>query len=151
MGWISNSPGLHSWKTCVCAQSLTCVQLFVTPWTADHRPTVGSFVHGVSPSKNTRMGCHALLQRIFPTQGSNPSLFCLLHWQVGALPLECCAVLSHSVMSDSATPWTAVHQPPLVHGDSPGKNIGVGCLFLLQGIFPTQGSNPSLPPCRQML
>ena len=28
-----------------------------------------------------------------------------------------------------------------VHGDSPGKNTGVGCHFLLQGIFPTQGSN----------
>ena len=29
-----------------------------------------------------------------------------------------------------------------VHGDSLGKKIGVGCHFLLQGIFPTQGSNP---------
>ena len=35
-----------------------------------------------------------------------------------------------------------------VHGDSPGKNIGVGCHVLLQGIFPTQGSNPGLPHCR---
>ena len=31
-----------------------------------------------------------------------------------------------------------------VHEDSPGKNTGVGCPFLLQGIFPTQGLNPSL-------
>ena len=38
-----------------------------------------------------------------------------------------------------------------VHGDSPGKNTGVGCHFLLQGIFPTQGLNPGLPNCRQML
>ena len=38
-----------------------------------------------------------------------------------------------------------------VHGDSPGKNIGVGCLALLQGIFPTQGSNPDLPHCRHIL
>ena len=29
-----------------------------------------------------------------------------------------------------------------VHGDSPGKNTGVGCHALLQGIFPTQGLNP---------
>ena len=29
-----------------------------------------------------------------------------------------------------------------IHGDSPGKNTGVGCHFLLQGIFLTQGSNP---------
>ena len=36
-----------------------------------------------------------------------------------------------------------------VHGDSPGKNTGVGCRALLQGIFPTQGR--SLPPCRLTL
>ena len=35
--------------------------------------------------------------------------------------------------------------------DSPGKNIGVGCHFLLQEIFPTQESNPGLPHYRQTL
>ena len=35
--------------------------------------------------------------------------------------------------------------------DFPGKSTGVGCHFLLQGIFPTQESNLSLPRCRQML
>ena len=35
--------------------------------------------------------------------------------------------------------------------NSPGKNTGVGNLFLLQGIFPTQGSNPGLPHCRWIL
>ena len=38
-----------------------------------------------------------------------------------------------------------------VYGDSPGKNTGVGCHALLQGIFPTQGSNPGLMHCRQIL
>ena len=38
-----------------------------------------------------------------------------------------------------------------VHRDSPGKNTGVGCHALLQGIFPTQGSNPGLLRCRQIL
>ena len=38
-----------------------------------------------------------------------------------------------------------------VHVDSLGKNIEVGCHALLQGIFPTQGSNPGLPCCRQIL
>ena len=38
-----------------------------------------------------------------------------------------------------------------VHGDSPGKDTGVSCQTLLQGIFPTQGSNPGLPHCRRML
>ena len=35
-----------------------------------------------------------------------------------------------------------------VHRDSPGKNTEVGCHALLQGIFPTQGSNPGLLHCR---
>ena len=39
-----------------------------------------------------------------------------------------------------ATPW-----------NSPGQNTGVGRLFLLQGIFTTQGSNPGLPHWRQIL
>ena len=37
-----------------------------------------------------------------------------------------------------------------VHGDSPGKNTGVGCHALLQGIFPTQGSKLGLLPQRQI-
>ena len=37
------------------------------------------------PGKSTRVGCHFLLQRIFPTQGSN---LCLLHWQADSLPLS---------------------------------------------------------------
>ena len=40
-----------------------------------------------SPSKNTWLGCHALLQRIFPTQESSLCFLCLLHWQAGSLPL----------------------------------------------------------------
>ena len=44
-------------------------------------------------------------------------------------------------MSDSfATPWTVARQAPLPW-NSPGKNTGLGCHFLLQEIFPTQGSN----------
>ena len=35
--------------------------------------------------------------------------------------------------------------------NSPGQNTGVGSLSFLQGIFPTQGSNPGLPHCRQIL
>ena len=38
-----------------------------------------------------------------------------------------------------------------VHEDSPGKNTGVYCYPVLQGIFPTQGSNSGLLPCRQIL
>ena len=48
------------------------------------------------------------------------------------------------------TPWTVAYQA-LPSMEFPGKNTGVGCHFLLQGIFPTQGLNPCLPHCRQML
>ena len=53
---------------------------------------------------------------------------------------------SHSVVSDSLQP----------HGlcspwNSPGRNTGVGSCSLLQGIIPTQGSNPGLPHCRWIL
>ena len=43
----------------------------------------------------------------------------------------------------SVTPWTVAHRL-LCPWDLPVKNTGVGCRFLLQGIFPTQGSNPCL-------
>ena len=38
-----------------------------------------------------------------------------------------------------------------IHGDSPGKNTGVGCHALFQGIFSTQGWNPGLPHCGHIL
>ena len=49
-----------------------------------------------------------------------------------------------------ATPWTVAPQAPLSMGFS-GKNTGVGCHFLLQGIFLAQGLDPGLPHCRQTL
>ena len=39
------------------------------------------------------------------------------------------------------TPWAIQPATLSVHGDSPGKNAGVGCHFLLQGIVATQDSN----------
>ena len=60
-------------------------------------------------------------------------------WHSMTLPM-CCDVLSSSVMSDQlfldcSLPVSSVH------GDSPGKNTGVGCHALIQGIFLTQGLN----------
>ena len=53
---------------------------------------------------------------------------------------------SHSVVSNSLRPH-GLYSP----WNSPGQNTGVGSLSLLQGIFPTQGSNPGLLHCRQIL
>ena len=57
---------------------------------------------------------------------------------------------SCSIVSNSVTPWTVAHHL-LCPWDSPGKNTGVGCHFLLQGIFLIQELNPSLLHCRQIL
>ena len=48
--------------------------------------------------------------------------------------------------------WSGLPFPMLLHPwGFPGNNAGVGCHFPLQRIFPTQGSNPALLHCRQML
>ena len=47
--------------------------------------------------------------------------------------------------TDCSLPGSSVHE------DSPGKNTGVGCHALLQGIFPIQGLNLGLPHCRWIL
>ena len=58
---------------------------------------------------------------------------------VAELCLSLCNPTDHSLPGSS------------VYGDSPGKNIGMGCHFLLQGIFPTQGSNPGVLNCMWIL
>ena len=66
----------------------------------------------------------------------------------------CCCCLATSVMSDSLQPLGLKLPRTFCPWDSLSKNTGVGCHVLLQGIFPTQGSNPhflhwqvdSLPP-----
>ena len=54
-------------------------------------------------------------------------------------------------MFDSLRPHGLQPTRLLCPCDFPGKSTGVGCHFLLQGIFLTQGSNPGLPHCSQML
>ena len=62
----------------------------------------------------------------------------------------CCAQ-SPSRVQLSATSWAAARQGSSVCGGSPGKNTGVGCHDLLQGIFSTPGSDLGLPHCRWVL
>ena len=57
-----------------------------------------------------------------------------------------CESESHSVMSNSLRPY-GLYSP----WNSPGQNTEVGSLSLLQGIFPTQGSNPGFPHHMQIL
>ena len=60
---------------------LTHVTLSVTPWTAPARLLRPSVRPWGSPGKNPGVGCHSLLQGIFPTQESHLRHLCLLHWQ----------------------------------------------------------------------
>ena len=95
---------------------------------------------------------HSLIYRLNHNQKrvKNASTIRYKWWlklKVLQLPRTGCAVLSRSVVSDS-DPMDCSPPGSSVHGDSPDKNIGVGCYALLQGIFPTQGSNPGLPHCR---
>ena len=76
------------------------------------------------------------LNEICPTLGSFGSIMC-------------CAVLSHSVVSDSL--WPHGLSVFSIYGDSPRKNTGVGWHVLLQGIFQSQGLNPGLLHCRRIL
>ena len=67
-----------------------------------------SSIRGDSPGKNTKEGCHALLQGIFWTQGSNLCLLHLLHWQVGSILLATLgekAVAPHSITLAWKIPW----------------------------------------------
>ena len=68
----------------------------------------GSFVLGDSSGKNTGVGCQALLQEIFPMQGSNPGL---LHLQADSLPSEPPGKL------------------PIPRGSHPLPSTGAGVLF----------------------
>ena len=47
----------------------------------------GSFVYGILQARILELGCHALLQGIFPTRGVQLRVFCLLCWQADSLPL----------------------------------------------------------------
>ena len=114
------------WRSVFCACVLSYfshVRLFVMLRTV---ACLAALSMGFS-RQETGMGCHLLLQGIFPTQGSNSQLLCLLHWQVGSLPLMppgkphvCCAAAAaakslHSCPPlcdpmDSSPPGSSVHR-----------------------------------------
>ena len=67
----------------VCMPGCLVAQSCLTLFNPTDCSSPGSSVHGIFPDKNTGVGCHALLQGIFPTQGSNLSLLCLLQLESG--------------------------------------------------------------------
>ena len=82
---------------CVCAQLLSRGLFFVTPWTLALQTSLSMEI----PGKNIGVGCHFLLQGIFPGQGSNCYFLCLLH---------CRQILSTTTL---VKPRRDVNHPPL--------------------------------------
>ena len=124
---LARNKNLPLWKTVIQSFFLqTVLSLAAQSCPALYDPMdcslAGSSVHGDSPGKNTGMGCHVLLQEIFPNQGSNS----------GILP----ALWANSLPSE----------PP-----GKPKNTGVGSLSVFQGILLTQESNQGLLHCRWIL
>ena len=80
----------HCWApflSSIILQFTSVAQSCLTLWDPMNCSPPGSSIQGDSPGKNTGVDCHALLQGIFLTQESNPSLLHLLHWQADSLPL----------------------------------------------------------------
>ena len=113
------------------------VQLFATPWTVAHQASLSM---GFSRQEYLPPG-HLPNRGTEPMSLMSPAL-------AGGFFTTCatCESESRSVVSDSLRPH-GLYSP----WNSPGQNTGVGRLSLLQGIFPTQGLNPGLPHCRQIL
>ena len=112
------------------------------------------------PSNHLILCCALLLPSIFPSISvySNESAVRIRwpkYWSFSfniSPSNECCVLCL--VAQSCQTPCNPMDcSPPgsSIHGDSPGKNTGMGCHALLQGIFPTQGSNPGILHYRQIL
>ena len=113
-----------------------------------------------SPGRNIGVGCHFLLQRMKVKSESEVTQSC----PTLSDPMDCSLPGSsvHGIFQARGLEWGALAFSGLVtksyltllralrlwlpgssvHGISQTKNTGVGCHFLLQGIFSAQGSNP---------
>ena len=116
--------------------SMGILQARILEWAAIFSPRGSSW-----PRDRTSLSWVFCIEQVYslPTVPPGKPLF-----------IHVCAVLSCSGTSDSL--WAHGLQPAslLCSWNSPGKNPRIGCHALLQGIFPTQGSNTGLPHCRQI-
>ena len=97
----------------------------------------------ISPNKNIHTQTSSF-QKITPFCKCKSILSCLFFLQ--NISYLSNGSESHSVVSNSLQPC-GLYSP----WNSPGQNTGVGSLSLLQEIVPTQGSDPGVPHCRQIL
>ena len=172
--WNSAGKNTGNWKW----KSLSCVPLFVTPWIVEslgfsrpeHWNGEPSPSPGDLPDLGIEPGSPAWQADSLPSEPPGkpdhqslgkckpkPQHAITLHPPTMPITQKAQKIMSwetesvsHSVVSDFVVPWVVACQAPLSMG-YPDKKTGVGCHFLLQGIFPTQGSNPGLPDGRWIL
>ena len=100
------------------------------------------------PSKNTIVGCHFLLQGIFPAQGLNLCLLGRLHWQTDSLPLSHLGSPSLSGLRCMNCPGTTWRMEDMAHfetGQLP-KELGKGTELRV----PLEGNTNKKPPKHPM-
>ena len=121
--------------------TLVSTILFSTKWdiqySSDYKNDVGN---------STQLN-HQILSTLSPSKASIQLKRCYLVNETSFYVL----MMRRSVMSDSLRPHGLQPTRLLCPWDFPGNSTRVDCHFLLQGIFPTQQSNPGLPHCKQML
>ena len=149
----------------VKVKSLSRVQLFATPWTAASQapPSMGfsrqEYWSGLLfpspedlPNSGTEPGSPALQADALPSKATREA-WCQLVYQFSTYLSSTWSEVkwSRSVVSNSLRPHRLQPARLLCPWDFPGNSTGVDCHFLLQGIFPNQGSNLGLPHCRRTL
>ena len=119
----------------------------VPAWNKRGKFNISSFIHhakypaSIKRMKQMSVCCHRKSWR--PTVGTSHA-----HLQGHRDPVYVCVCAQALQLCLTLwTLWTVALQAPLFMGFS-GNSTGVGCQALLQGIFPTQGSNPCLLACR---
>ena len=90
--------------------------------------------------------CASVVEQVEITASRSKDILILLFPKLDKLCMCCFCAVAQSCLTRGLWPSRL-----LCPWDSPGKSTGVGCHALLQGIFPSQGSNPYLPHCRQIL
>ena len=136
--WVELASVMYSTVQFICwileFWSLLCVCLFaqlcLTLWDTMDCGLPGSFVHGDSLGKNTGVGCHALLQGTFPTQGLNLGL------------PHCRWIIYH--LSHQGSPWILKWVAyPFSRGSShPRSQTGISCVA--GGFFTSRDTRESL-------
>ena len=127
----------EGWSMCMLSP-FSCVQLFVIFWTMATR----LLYPWDSPGKNTGVGCHVLLQGIFPTQGLKLCLLCLLHgqaaecWRINAFELWCWRRLLR-------VPWTERSNQSILKEINPDYSLE-GLILKLQYFVGPPGAKTQL-------